>query len=459
MKKLFGKLLATIAAASLTFSIVACTGETGGTNGVNGGGANVAAAESVYLAIDINPSVELIIKDGKVSGVTAANEDGAVLLSGETLEGMSVEAATDRIVALAEELGFLTDENNQVKITVVSDDAKAEEAIFEKAQKGAKKGSDKAEVNRNPRSADEKKVKELQAENPELYKFLTPAKLRLIEAIMQYDDSMTYEVGAGMRIKDLAERLDELEDDFEDVIGDELEEKFEARKDELKAETERKIAAVYGDEYLAAWEKYSALKAVYKEIEKRAEHAPVSEEDLAAIEEILKAHGIDGGKDKPEKGFSAEELEDYFDRMHDSGKFDRNHNHNDRFEGEHDRDDNDDDDDDVYEDAEDAIEEILDKYDEDAYLLTEEDLAAIAAAYGEGVEATSLEDLEEFIEGLEEALETLRDSIELTKEQKAEIQKIREEMKGIAGKVHGEMKEEIDRVKEEFRAQKDALRK
>ena len=446
MKKLFGKLLATIAAASLTFSIVACTGETGGTN--------VAAAESVYLAIDINPSVELIIKDGKVSGVTAANEDGAVLLSGETLEGMSVEAATDRIVALAEELGFLTDENNQVKITVVSDDAKAEEAVFEKAQKGAKKGSEKAEVNRNPRSADEKKVKELQAENPELYKFLTPAKLRLIEAIMQYDDSMTYEVGAGMRIKDLAERLDELEDDFEDVIGDELEEKFEARKDELKAETERKIAAVYGDEYLSAWEKYNALKAVYKEIEKRAEHAPVSEEDLAAIEEILKAHGIDGGKDKPEKGFSAEELEDCFDRMHDSGKFDRNHNHNDRFEGEHDRDD-----DDVYEEAEDAIEDILDKYDEDAYLLTEEDLAAIAAAYGEGVEVTNLEDLEEFIEGLEEALETLRDSIELTKEQKAEIQKIREEMKGIAGKVHGEMKEEIDRVKEEFRAQKDALRK
>ena len=95
----------------------------------------------LLVAIDINPSVELIIKDGKVSGVTAANEDGAVLLSGETLEGMSVEAATDRIVALAEELGFLTDENNQVKITVVSDTPRRKRRFLKRRKRARRRGA------------------------------------------------------------------------------------------------------------------------------------------------------------------------------------------------------------------------------------------------------------------------------------------------------------------------------
>ena len=61
-----------------------------------------------YVTIDINPSVELIVKDGKVVSINAGNEDASILLSGEDLVGLTVEEATGKIVKLAEELGYLT---------------------------------------------------------------------------------------------------------------------------------------------------------------------------------------------------------------------------------------------------------------------------------------------------------------------------------------------------------------
>ena len=113
-------------------------------------------------------------------------------------------------MALAEKMGYLNDGNKKVKITVLSDDEKEAKEVEDAAKSGAAKGSEKAEVNSNPRSKDERTVKKLQAENPEVYKDLTPAKVRIIEAIMEYDSSMTYEKGAGMKVSELADMLEDL---------------------------------------------------------------------------------------------------------------------------------------------------------------------------------------------------------------------------------------------------------
>lgn len=77
-----------------------------------------------YVSMDINPSVELTLdKNNKVVSVYGANEDGQVLLYGEaSLVGMDVEAAVDKITALAIELGYI-DENNKVIQTSVSGSA------------------------------------------------------------------------------------------------------------------------------------------------------------------------------------------------------------------------------------------------------------------------------------------------------------------------------------------------
>lgn len=77
-----------------------------------------------YVSMDINPSVELTLdKNNKVVSVYGANEDGQVLLYGEaSLVGMDVEAAVDKITALAIDLGYI-DENNKVIQTSVSGSA------------------------------------------------------------------------------------------------------------------------------------------------------------------------------------------------------------------------------------------------------------------------------------------------------------------------------------------------
>ena len=60
-----------------------------------------------------------------------------------------------------------------------------------------------------------------------------------------------------------ADMLEALADEYEDMVTDEVEDKFEARYDEAKAEIERRIAAVYGEEYLAAWDRYAALETAF----------------------------------------------------------------------------------------------------------------------------------------------------------------------------------------------------
>jgi|LGVE01.1.fsa_nt_gb hypothetical protein len=71
------------------------------------------SASNGFVSIDINPSVQLILnEEDEVIGVSASNDDGETILLGEVEEliGLSVEEATQRIVELAIEYGFLDPE-------------------------------------------------------------------------------------------------------------------------------------------------------------------------------------------------------------------------------------------------------------------------------------------------------------------------------------------------------------
>ena len=422
MKKTY-RFLAGAAALGLCFSFAACN-----TSSASDSGSDLHTAAYTYLAIDINPSIELLVRENKVVGVKAGNDDASVLLSGEDFTGMTVEEASEKIVALAEKMGYLNDGNKKVKITVLSDDEKEAKEVEDAAKSGAAKGSEKAEVNSNPRSKDERTVKKLQAENPEVYKDLTPAKVRIIEAIMEYDSSMTYEKGAGMKVSELADMLEDLADEYEDMVTDEVEDKFESRYDEAKAEIERRIAAVYGEEYLAAWDRYAALETAFDRIEDKAENVSLSDEDIQAILALL---GIEDKALISENGaVTPDSVDDYLDKHFD-------------------------DDSDENEEKEEAIEDILDKYDEDEYVLTEADLAALSEAWGETLSFATLEEAEEFIDDKEDELDEMKDAIELTKEQKAEIKALKEELKNLKKQIREEMKSEIDAAKEELRRQKE----
>ena len=74
-----------------------------------------------FVGIDINPSIELTLDaKNKVISVSGANEDGQVLLYGESgIIGESAEKAVEKITKLAVSLGYL-DEDNSVVLTNVT---------------------------------------------------------------------------------------------------------------------------------------------------------------------------------------------------------------------------------------------------------------------------------------------------------------------------------------------------
>lgn len=382
-----------------------------------------------YIAIDINPSLELVVADGVVESVRACNDDASVLLSDEELVGLSADEATEKIVALCEELGYINDENTDVKVTVTADDEDEAVKLEEKAKNGAKRGSSRAIVNSNPRLADERMVKELKDENPELFKNLSPAKLRLIEAIMEYDPEMTHETGAQMSVKELSALLSEYAKEYEGIVGDELKKKFEERKNELKNEKHQKIAEIYGEELLEAWNKIEALKSLYKEIKDEAMTVEISSEDISALFALI---GIEDTSFLPENiTITIKDVEKLFDR---------------KFHGS-------------FEDIDDEIEALLEKYDEDCYAISEENLAKIAEIIDTESVISTLEELEELIKTLEDELKASRDEAVLSGEQNEKINEIKESIDDIKEQAKEELKNEIEKAKEDFKNKKNDRRK
>lgn len=108
MKKLVSILLSTLLALTLGLSLIGCSTE--------------KAEATSFVGIDINPSIELTLdQNDKVMSIRGTNEDGQVLLYGESsFEGLSVDIAIERITDLAVELGYLTEDENSVVNTTVS---------------------------------------------------------------------------------------------------------------------------------------------------------------------------------------------------------------------------------------------------------------------------------------------------------------------------------------------------
>lgn len=91
----------------------------------------VPPLESTFLTIDINPSIELEIKDDEIINVRSLNKDGAILLADykEVIINNDVNKAVNNITQLAIEIGYLDDEG-EMTIDVIDNNEKTEENIF-----------------------------------------------------------------------------------------------------------------------------------------------------------------------------------------------------------------------------------------------------------------------------------------------------------------------------------------
>lgn len=398
MKNFFSKLAGVTCAVALIASAgCAQTSSTGST-----------ASGEAYLTVDINPSLEFLLKDDKVVSVKAGNEDGATLISGEIFVGLSSEECMKKVVELAKDTGYLNNDNADVDIAVAADKDEVRVEIEARAKKGAEAGSIIAKVNIGARAQDVREVKKLQEENAEAYKSLTPVKYRLITAVMQFDETMTYEKGAEMSIKELKELLEEHADEFEDYAGEELKEAMDAAKEEAKQAMERGLAYLCGGEYAEKFQKYLDYKKAYEQLKKQAESAVISPEDEARIAELLNFEDLIKVGTPGEIG--AETLERFVDKL-------RN----------------------LSEETREAIEEILEKYDEDEMIVSEEDLQQFRELLSELGEVTEIT-----LDELEELIEEYKDTLE-------------EECEAYLD-AHPELKKQIDFIKNTFQEAKDELK-
>ncbi|MBO5357450.1 MAG: hypothetical protein J6A95_06740 [Clostridia bacterium] len=273
MKKSIVKILAIALMLCLAVPFTACLVDAPQTEGAY-----------AYVAIDINPSLELIAKDDVVVKVRALNDDANILLSGETIEGLSLEEATEKVVSLASELGYLNEENTDVNITVTTDDEKITKEIEEKAEKAIKRGCEIAQAVRNERSKDIEKVKELKEQNAELYDKLTPAMNRLIEQILELNPELTYEALMEMKVSELVEMLESLAKEKDEVVSEDVKKEMENRHKELKEEAKKKMDELYEKAKKDREQVIAELEELYNTIKENVE---LTEEDLNKIEEIV----------------------------------------------------------------------------------------------------------------------------------------------------------------------------
>lgn len=151
------------------------------------------------MTVDINPSIEFMIDDeNKVVSVTALNDDGSILIAGEAFVGMTPEEATELVISLATETGYLVKGNaevaeNTVKISV-SGDTKYAENLAKSVEKKAAQTLERLDING--------KIEKIEAMNRDaLLALAAETSLYSEEELNAMSDEELYKVIAAGRIE------------------------------------------------------------------------------------------------------------------------------------------------------------------------------------------------------------------------------------------------------------------
>lgn len=305
MKKLLKFLLATVLCLTAVMPMFAC-------------GASLGSA-SAYVTVDINPSVEFICdENGKVIIASALNDDARIVLSDIDFTGEDIEEAVKRLTKESEELGYINDTNTDVSIDCSSDDLELQLKIDKKAKKGAKEGSKKAVIKLDQKALDLlQEVEELKNSNPELYKDLTPAILRMVKRIAEFDRDFTVEIALTMSKEELISLLHEYLHQHKDLITKEMRIEFNEQFLNMSKGILEQIDAIYGEEYqtqMAILRKLEILEDKFEEGLKvpgadddLSENAQLTEQMKAELAEIIGENQI----------ADLEGLDEYIDQIED----------------------------------------------------------------------------------------------------------------------------------------------
>lgn len=233
MKKLF-KLQGALMVLLMAFALVGCGDKT--------------ESQLSYVTIETNPSVELVVNEkGVVVAVNGTNEDGKLLLNGEKIEGLKVEAATEKIVTLTEELGFA------FKGSVTADSQKIEISVTSNTVELAKQIEGKVEAEIEKQIEDLKLNLKLEVENSKGREYLE-------EIVLAYDPTLTEEDVEAMTMEELLAKVEEATKEKAQFVSVKLEEYYQTLKEcEFKMYYKQEIANALENGYTEFLANYQAL--------------------------------------------------------------------------------------------------------------------------------------------------------------------------------------------------------
>ena len=234
-----------------------------------------AASDYSYVSLRINPEVELITdKTGEVLSACAANDDGEVVLSMVTLEGLSVETAAVEFTDMANELGYF-DENGESDTVYVG--VEGNDELKEKLNKNIRDYFNNNGINGKVSQETLDKF----ADRAESWD-LSTGHVKIVMRVLDAYPELTEEEVLNMSVKEWMELLKA--DKYVDKIAVSLQADYRAEMQALKAE--------YDDLFLLRAE-MKALNEAYKNAsgeEKDALKAQIAdiEDDLKPLEKGYK---------------------------------------------------------------------------------------------------------------------------------------------------------------------------
>ncbi|MDD4212127.1 MAG: hypothetical protein PHY42_01865 [Bacilli bacterium] len=187
-----------------------------------------------YITLDINPSIEIITdEEGLVAQVNALNEDAQVMLEGTNYVGQTVDVVVEALIELATELGYIEfNVDNAILISATAENEEdvkdIEDKITEKVQKFVEERS--IRVNLIKTQFEDKAEILALAETLGI----SAGKVKLITYAMAFDETLTYENGATMSVRDLNRIVIQSRNEAREFMGEEVQSAYAELKQEQR---------------------------------------------------------------------------------------------------------------------------------------------------------------------------------------------------------------------------------
>lgn len=461
------KITALILALCLVISMAFVLGSCGGGGGEGGpAGSTGDGSATAYVNLDINPEISLILdSNGLVISAIAENEDAQILLyEEEGIVGATLDVAIDKVLTLAVELGFISEDNKVIGTVVSAENEEKSEALLQSITASINAKSDKlgVSVSVNTDGAHSlirslKDFKEAHKDDPKI-SALTPADFKLMLEVAE-EEGVDIEVVVDYERDELVGRLKTASDKAEKFATKVFEETVKQAEAAYKQTVKHALSATYFSyftekgvisklpvaslyqAYVLAASSLDFIAATLDRIEDADDH-PLDDELVAQVAELV---GLDEEQieklENREGDITLDSIEEYLDRYLKNL------------------------DDDRAEELEDELDDLLDSIEE----TIEESLKELNAEHGDEIEAAietvylTLSAFEsilpaELLAPFGQAMDDVAQLIEEGEIDSDSIEDIAEDLEDAAEEVEEHILEELtDEQKEEIEAKKKKI--